>query len=77
MQLEQRMLRRGETERGLALDVAKSGIAARIRRVCVNFADAEFAALVDQMAEIEVRYRLRDDWQIYREMPRSNSAALN
>jgi hypothetical protein len=53
---------RGELERGIALDIAKDAIAARIKRVCANFNDAEFAALVEQMAEIEVRYRLRDDW---------------
>ena len=55
-------------ERGAAIEVARSEIAARVRRVCENFAEAEFAALVDQMAEIEVRYRLRDDWLMYREM---------
>ena len=64
-------------ERGQAIDVAKTDIAARIRRVCQDFAEAEFAALVDQMAEIEVRYRLRDDWQIYREMSRADAGALN
>lgn len=56
------MIRRGELERGIALDVAKHEIAARIRHVCEHFGAAEFAALVDRMAEIEVRYRLRDDW---------------
>ena len=69
-------MRRGEFERGVALDVARSEIAARIRRVCQNFAEAEFAALVDQMAEIEVRYRLRDDWLFYREA-QSRQIALN
>jgi len=64
-------------ERGQALDVAKTDIASRIRRVCENFAEAEFAALVDQMAEIEVRYRLRDDWLIYREMSRADSGSLH
>lgn len=63
-----RMLRRGEMQKGVAMEVARSEIAVRIRRVCGNFAEAEFAALVDQMAEIEVRYRLRDDWLMYREM---------
>jgi hypothetical protein len=61
------MLRRGEREHGVALDTVKHEIAARIRRVCENFDEAEFAALVDRMAEIEVRYRLRDDWLFYRE----------
>jgi hypothetical protein len=61
------MLKRGEMERGIALDAARQDIASRLRRVCHNFADAEFRKLVDHMAEIEVRYRLRDDWAFYRE----------
>lgn len=56
-------------ERGIALDVARNEIATRIRCVCQHFAEAEFAALVDRMAEIEVRYRLRDEWRYYREIP--------
>ena len=61
------MQRRGEMERGIALDVAKSEIAARIRRVCENLEEDEFAELVQQMAEIEIRYRLRDDWLFLRD----------
>ena len=61
------MKRRGEMERTIALDVAKGEISARIRRVCENFQEDEFAALVERMAEIEVRYRLRDDWLFARE----------
>lgn len=53
---------RGQLERGVALEVARREIAARIRHVCADLADAEFAALVEQMADIEVRYRLRADW---------------
>lgn len=49
-------------ERGIALDVARREIAARIRRVCDHFGEEEFAALVERMAEIEVRYRMRADW---------------
>jgi len=55
-------MRRGELERGIALDTAKHDIAARIRRVCEGFNEAEFMELVDRMAEIDVRYRLREDW---------------
>jgi hypothetical protein len=55
-------MRRGELERGIALEVTRDEIAARIRRVCADFDEAEFAELVDHMAQIEVRYRLRDDW---------------
>jgi hypothetical protein len=55
-------MRRGELERGIALDTAKQDIAARIRRVCGTFSEAEFTELVDRMAEIDVRYRLREDW---------------
>lgn len=52
----------------MSLDIARGQIAARIRRVCQHFGETDFAALVDRMAEIEVRYRLRDDWMVYREM---------
>ena len=46
----------------MALDTAKHDIATRIRRVCESFNEAEFSELVDRMAEIDVRYRLREDW---------------
>lgn len=52
----------GHLERGIALEAARRDIATRIARVCANFDPAEFARLVDQMADIEVRYRLRTDW---------------
>ena len=58
---------RGHPERGVTIAQVRSEIAGRLRRVCQNFAEADFAALVDRMAEIEVRYRFRDDWLIYRE----------
>lgn len=64
------MLHRGERDRGVAVDNARQEIAVRIRRVCENFEEAEFAALVERMAEIEVRYRLRDEWLFYQEAPR-------
>jgi len=64
------MMRRGERERRIALDVAKHEIATRIRHVCEHFGEAEFVALVDRMAEIEVRYRLRDDWLTYYDVVR-------
>jgi len=53
---------RGQLERGIALDLARREIATRIRRVCLEFGEAEFAELVEKMADIEVRYRLRADW---------------
>lgn len=59
-------MRKGELERGLALDTARRDIALRLRRVCENFAEDDFLALVDQMATIEVKYRLRDQWLTYR-----------
>jgi hypothetical protein len=71
------MLHKGQRDRGIALGAARDEIAARIRHVCENFGEVEFAALVDRMAEIEVRYRLRDDWVVYREMSRYNATALN
>ena len=55
-------MRRGERERDIALDTAKHDIAVRIRRVCEGFNETEFMELVDRMAEIDVRYRLREDW---------------
>jgi len=55
-------MRLGQMEYGLAIETAKSEIAKRIKRVCLHFGEAEFAALVERMAEIEVRYRLRADW---------------
>ena len=73
MPYKMRMKRRGEAERRVALDAAKREIATRIRRVCGDFAEAEFADLVDRMAEIEVRYRLRDDWLFVREQDRQVS----
>jgi hypothetical protein len=65
------MMGTGKLERGIALDVARQEIAARIRHVCENFDEEQFAALVDQMAEIEVRYRLREDWLFYRQGPKN------
>ena len=48
--------------------------AGRLRRVCGHFAEDEFAALVNRMAEIEVRYRLREDWM---RLVSSSPSALN
>lgn len=56
------MSRRRVLAHGVALDVARTEIAARIRRVCADFPEGEFEQLVNRMAEIEVRYRLREDW---------------
>jgi hypothetical protein len=55
-------MRRGQLERRIALDAARLDIAARIKGVCVDFDETEFATLVERMAEIDVRYRLREDW---------------
>lgn len=41
------MRRRGELEQSIALDAAKRDIALRIRPVCENFSEVEFAELVD------------------------------
>ena len=56
------MRRRGELEQSIALDAAKRDIASRIRRVCEEFTEEEFIRLVERMAAIDVKYRLRDDW---------------
>lgn len=55
-------MRSGDIERGLALAHAKRDIANRIRRVCLDFNEEDFERLVERMARIDVRYRLRDDW---------------
>lgn len=55
-------MRRWQMERSGALAKARNDIASRIRRVCEKLNEAEFMELVDRMAEIDVRYRLRDDW---------------
>jgi IS1 family transposase len=61
-------MQRGDLEHGIALKVAKTDIARRIRPVCLDFEEADFNALVERMAEIDVRYRLRDDWISYRKL---------
>ena len=73
MRLPTRM-RSGNIERGMALSQAKRDIANRIRSVCLHFDEAEFERLVEQMARIDVRYRLRDDWgmRVGRDFPEQN-----
>ena len=61
-------MQRGELEHGIAVKVAKQDIARRIRHVCLDFEEGDFDALVERMAEIDVRYRLRDDWISYRKL---------
>ena len=60
-----------EHERSVALDLAKQDIARRLRRVCENFEEAEFMKLVDRIAEIDMRYRLRDEWGYFRALQRA------
>jgi hypothetical protein len=55
-------MRSGEMERATVMAQAKRDIANRIRRVCSHYDQVEFDRLVEQMARIDVRYRLRDDW---------------
>ncbi|HJQ21729.1 MAG TPA: hypothetical protein VJ867_15375 [Gemmatimonadaceae bacterium] len=55
---------RGRLDTEVALNAARQEIADRIKRVCGDFGEDEFARLVDHMAEIEVRYRYRTDWLI-------------
>jgi hypothetical protein len=54
-----------ELDRGAAIEMAKRDIAKRLRRVCEDFEEAEFMKLVDRIAEIDVRYRLRDEWTFH------------
>ncbi|MEX2152505.1 MAG: hypothetical protein WD825_04150 [Gemmatimonadaceae bacterium] len=70
-------MRRGDLERGIALDTAKHDIASRLRRVCAHFAEEEFAELVDRMAEIDVRYRMREEWVHYIEPNRARPHSMN
>jgi hypothetical protein len=67
-------MQRGELEHGIALKVAKQDIARRIRHMCLDFEEADFNSLVARMAEIDVRYRLRDDWISYRKLADEVSA---
>jgi IS1 family transposase len=60
-------MRMGDLERSVALDATKRDIASRIRHVCEGFCQEEFEALVQRMAEIDVRYRMRDEWAAYRQ----------
>lgn len=67
-------MRRWQMERSVALAKAKDDIAARIRKVCEKFNESEFTELVGRMAEIDVRYRLRDDWAFSGESSLTSSA---
>lgn len=58
---------RRQFERTIAIDTAKRDIARRLRRICANLSEGEFDALVQRMAEVDVRYRMRDDWVVVRE----------
>jgi hypothetical protein len=60
-------MRMGDLERSVALDATKRDIASRIRHVCECFCQEEFEALVQRMAEIDVRYRMRDECAAYRQ----------
>ena len=68
-------MRGGELDRSVAVDTARAEIATRIRHVCQNFNEYDFQRLVERMAEIEVRYRLRDQWGLFRS--RTPRSAMN
>ena len=70
-------MKRGQMERAIALDAVKQDIARRLRRICANFSEPDFDALVQRIAEIDVRYRLRDDWTVYRDPRMRLSAPFN
>jgi hypothetical protein len=53
-----------ERDRSIAVDTAKREIAARVRPVCDHLCDAEFDALVQRMAEIDVHFRRLSDWSV-------------
>lgn len=52
--------RRQETVRLNLLERTKASVAARIAHVCEQFTRTEFDALVTRIAEIEIKYSLRD-----------------
>ena len=70
-------MRMGELERSVALDATRREIASRIRRVCQGFCPEEFEALVQRMAEIDVRYRMRDEWAAYRRPSRPLTTSMS
>ena len=41
------------------LESLKADIAGRLRNVCAHFSDGEFAALVEQIAQVERKYAQR------------------
>ena len=56
----------GDLEHDMPLDLLKRDIARRLRGVCSEFEEEDFMELVDRIAEIDVRYRLRDQWTFER-----------
>ena len=52
-------------EGGAALIAAKREIAARLRRVCDYLDDAQFEALVSRIASLEVKYQMRDVFDLF------------
>ena len=55
------MDRRAEPVRAAQLDRAKASIAERLKRVCAHMSAAEFDALVERIALVEIRYAMRAD----------------
>ena len=53
------MDRRAEPHRSKRLERAKEDIVRRLRSICAGMSDAEFDALAEQMAELEIKYALR------------------
>ena len=65
--------RRQEKVRTERLERVKRGIAERIGHVCDNLSRTEFDALVTRIAEIEIKYSLRDRMDL-RPMPEPPSS---
>ena len=53
------MDRRAEPHRSKRLERAKEDIVRRLRPICAHMPEAEFDALAEQMAELEIKYALR------------------
>ena len=67
--------RRQEQVRTERLERVKRGIAERIGHVCDNLSRTEFDALVTRIAEIEIKYSMRDRMDLRPIPPPSSDGA--
>lgn len=67
--------RRHAPTRNRTLQQAKALIAERIRRVCAAMEESEFDGLVTRIAEIDIKYRLRQDDSVILAKPQTPEAS--